>query len=62
MKAICITSVAVFCIILFFFILSLFDIIEIQPELRGLAGIAAILSLGISVKSLKRLRRHTSRH
>ncbi len=62
MKAIRVISLIVFICLLLSFALSLFDIFEISPKWRGPAGIAAVISLGLFVKTLKRRRRYIRRN
>jgi hypothetical protein len=59
MKAICLISFSVFAVLTIVLGLSLFDIVAVSGDLKGVLGVIDIISLGLFFKTFIRIYKYT---
>ena len=59
MKAICLISFSVFVVLTIVLGLSLFDIVAVSGDLKGVLGVIDIISLGLFFKTFIRIYKYT---
>ncbi|MEZ3576169.1 MAG: hypothetical protein K1W01_01610 [Muribaculaceae bacterium] len=59
MKAICLISFSVFAVLTIVLGLSLFDIVAVSGNLKGVLGVIDIISLGLFFKTFIRIYKYT---
>lgn len=59
MKAICLISFSVFAVLTIVLGLSLFDIVAVTGDLKGVLGVIDIISLGLFFKTFIRIYKYT---
>lgn len=59
MKAICLISFSIFAVLTIVLGLSLFDIVAVSGDLKGVLGVIDIISLGLFFKTFIRIYKYT---
>lgn len=59
MKAICLISFSVFAVLTIVLGLSLFDIVAVSGDIKGVLGVIDIISLGLFFKTFIRIYKYT---